>query len=450
MLAYARHPHEATHLTRWRLLTKVVYHCFRYRSVDRLLCLLFPVGSTRMNDSRKVPMSDDSHKCRARLTHAARLMIVLLYGCQTSEVAPPSLNVAEPLMVLAADEARFGARPELLDDAQLHYLTNTQKQHFLEWFNHPLRAPDPPQYRLFYYLEELTEDFQYDDRTLPASDTLALRSGNCLSLAILTTALARLVNVDVAYQLMNDEPVFALGGDVVKKGLHVRTVLNLPGAADVDVLRPSRLVIDYFPTGRERFVANIDAAGYRALYHGNMGAQALEQGSLGTAYWQAMAAIELVPTDSAALNLLAVVHRRSGDADTAEAIYRYAIPRADDQLSLLKNYQLLLRQQGRLTEAEAIDRQLDSMEDPSPFRWYQLARIAEDAGDLPAAIRYYGRALDRAPYLHEAYLGQALAYYRSGQSRSAAAALEQAMGAAQTISARKLYKAKLAALEQEL
>jgi tetratricopeptide (TPR) repeat protein len=377
----------------------------------------------------------------------------LLQSCAGTNLnAPVAETSALPAEIFFGDTTRFGPRPALVDDVALHQLTAEQQQAFWLWFDHPLRADKPPHKRLFDYLEEITANFRYDDRTLPATDTLRLRSGNCLSLAILTTALARLAGVDIAYQLMNDEPVFEVGDQVVKKGLHVRTVLSPPPPAEGEgeaVLLPARLVIDYFPTGRERFVANLDTAGYLSLYHGNMAAVALERRDLGVAYWEAREALNLAPQDAAALNLLAVVHKHAGDAATAEAIYRYAIAHANDRLSLLKNYQGLLQEAGRLTEAEAIGRQLESLDDPSPVHWYLLAREAADAGDLDAAIRYYGKALERAPYLHEAYLGQALAYYRSGQSDLAAVALHKALETAQTVSTRKLYQAKLMTLSGE-
>src|SRR5690606_9721405 len=142
----------------------------------------------------------------------------------------------------------------------------------------------------------------------------------------------------------------------------------------------------------------------------------------------------------------AVVNRRVGDIDKAEAIYKYGIARADNKLTLLKNYHVLLLGSGRAEEAAEIERQLNSLDDPSPFHWFQLARTSYEERNYADAIRYYSRAIDLAPYLHEAHLGLARAYYEAGRLRAAERALETALENVFRPSTRNLYEAKLMTL----
>ncbi|MDO8272303.1 MAG: tetratricopeptide repeat protein, partial [Gammaproteobacteria bacterium] len=79
-----------------------------------------------------------------------------------------------------------------------------------------------------------------------------------------------------------------------------------------------------------------------------------------------------------------------------------------------------------------------------------LARSAQNEGDFSRAIEYFQKALELAPYLHEAHFGVAMAYYELGALDSADHALRLAIDSTTRNSARKLYKGKLAALRREI
>src|SRR5690606_10408357 len=109
----------------------------------------------------------------------------------------------------------------------------------------------------------------------------------------------------------------------------------------------------------------------------------------------------------------------AGQLASAEAIYLYALEHASEKLSLLKNYHVLLVSSGRFADAQIIQSQLDSMDDPSPLNWFQLARSSFEAEEYRDSIRYYRRALALAPYMHEAHLGVARAYHALGETEQA-------------------------------
>jgi tetratricopeptide (TPR) repeat protein len=379
------------------------------------------------------------------------VLTLVLQACATPELP------VEPAVPLPdfGDSTRFGLRPEIPTPEELHQLTPEQEADFLTYFNHPSRAAVTPHRRLFQYLENLVGEFQYDPDTRSATDVLLYRGGNCLSLAIVTTALAQLADIAVGYQLMADQPVFEYQGSVVIKGVHISTLLYNPEwlavAGTTEALRLSPgMRIDYFPELRGRFLANIDNSGYLAQYYDNIASGAIARGDYATAYWYLLEALNHVPDHGASLNMLAVVNRHAGDLATAEGIYRYGIAHADDKLSLLKNYHTLLTTSGRGAEAEEIQSQLDTMNDPSPLHWLQLARASHEAGDWNSAIRYYQRVLRLAPYMHEVQLGLALSYYAAGELNQAENALQEAVKQANRVSTRNLYKAKLLSLRGDL
>lgn len=383
---------------------------------------------------------------RASLLLCATLCLA---GCATTApVAPPAVHP----QVFAAP-GQFGTRPEIPAPDEVHALTPAQRAAVLGYLDAHEHSGVPRNRLLYDYMEQVTQDFNYQGDTLMAGDALALRRGNCLSLAILTTAVAKLAGVDIGYQLVDDIPVYQLSGQLMKRGVHVRSILyetaREPHEGVIVFSRPG-IVIDYFPTGGSRFLGNLRENGYLAMYYRNIAAEALEREDYRTAYWYVLESLQFAPEDSAGLNMLAIVYGRVGDERKAEEIYLYALQVADNQLSLLKNYRSLLLRMNRDAEAQEIEERLARMDDPSPLRWLQLADSAYDDGEYRLAVDYYRRALELAPYLHEGYLGLARAWYEAGELERAEGALKDALENAFRRSTRSLYQAKLQALNEEM
>jgi Tfp pilus assembly protein PilF len=373
------------------------------------------------------------------------LLISLLLLAACAEL-PVTLESA-PQDQLPDFAATFGDRPAILSTDAVHQLTPAQQAAFLQYFNDPRRAANPAQERLFNYLQLITRDFVYESVTYTATEVLTYNSGNCLSLAILTTALARVANVKIHYQLIDSHPVFEQTGSVISKEVHVRSILYPLSGDESAVGSDVRLYyVDYLPTRRGRLISNVADSEYQAMYYRNIAAEALADGNNTKAYWYSREALQYSPRSADALNMLAVIHRRTGDYARAEAIFLHGIALTEDRLTLLKNYRVLLTLQGRTDEAAEVLRQLEAMDDPSPFHWVNVARDSYASDDFRAAIRYYDKALALAPYLHEAWLGKALGYYQLNQPRSAREALQMAIAQVSRASTRSLYEAKLSAL----
>lgn len=381
---------------------------------------------------------------------------ILLSGCLLFLTACSTLPEQQSISHIGPlpDTGQFGPRPtDIPTSEQLHRLTNEQEAKFLEYFQRRSRRGTNANRIIADYLTSSTEGFNYEGDTFDASHTLAFNTGNCMSLAILTTALAQLADVRIGYQLIDDVPVYEFEGQLVKKGVHIRTILYKPvdPAEDSKVFRQfsSGIKVDYFPTKRQRFIANVSEADYLSMYYQNMAVEAIDLNDLNRAYWFAMEALDLTPLESSVLNLLAVTNRRAGNHDVAEQLYLYGIEHAENKLTLLKNYRELLVESGRLEEAEKIGNRLLNMGDDSPMNWYLLGRSAYESGSYDEAIRYFRRALDLAPYLHEAHLGIAQASYLTGRLASSERAFEDAINTAQRVSTKKLYEAKLLAFRPD-
>jgi len=378
------------------------------------------------------------------------LSVFLLAGC----AGQPSLQQAgsapgqSPGKKLVFDSAPFGEPQEILRVEDIYRLSAGQEAAFLQYFNKPAMRNIPAHERVWLYLQEITMDFGYQGETYTAEEALTRASGNCLSLAVLTTALAKLAGVETGYQLVDSTPVFESYGSVVFKAQHVRTKLLEPVSpqAGVHVLSRRGLLVDYFPQSNDRFVSNISEPEYNAMFYNNLAGEAIADEDYNTAFWLLRKSLELAPDNPGSINAMAVLHRRVGQLEKAEEIFLYGIENMVDKVSLLRNYRVLLEQQGRSDEVRDINRRLALLKDPSPFDWLNAGYDAFSEGDFTEAIFFYRKAAAVAPYLHESHAGLAKAYYKIGKRKDAAREFRKALANSQRPSTRNMYEAKLMAL----
>ncbi len=386
---------------------------------------------------------------RIRLLSRIALPLVLIgVGACAGQQQPAEV---ESTVNLLRAEDWFGPRPRIPSVSDVHGLTAKQQDHFLGYFSSPVRANVSSHQRVFDYLDMMTEGFSYRGDTYTASEALETESGNCLSLAILTTALADLAGVEIAYQLVDATPVFEVGNGIAKRSVHIRTRLLDPGWVDregyLELSRPG-IVVDYFPSQYDRFVGNVEPGEYFAMYYRNRAAEALERNDLSTAYWFLVHALELASKDTESITMLALVFDRAGATRESESAYRWGVRAYDVSPTLLRNFGRFLRDQGRAKEAAEIEAELARLNDHSPFQWIAAARSAYADQDYGAAIRMFRKSLEIAPYLHEAHFGLSLSYLQTGRYGAARESLSLALSNAHRASLRETYNAKLEALSK--
>lgn len=372
------------------------------------------------------------------------LAVMLLSSC-TSNLSPKT-----PYSISYADNTYFGKAPTLVSEEELFRLSDEQKQIFSNYFNDQKLADTLPYVRIFDFLDNSTYDFNYKAATYTAGQTLEFEQGNCMSLAILTTALARFAGTQVGYQLVDSTPVFQKVEDVIIRGIHVRTKLFRSLESDKNVFPHSRgLIVDYFPGGDLRFLKNITEDEFISMYYLNIAAEFIEKDDLVNAYWHALEALKYAPHEASNINTMAVIYRRLGNDQRAEEIYKYGIEISSEKLTLLKNYHLLLKRQGRNRDANEIARKLEKIYDPSPYNWISVADSAYKKAEYSDAIKFYKKAIELAPYLQYGYLGLARVYHAQGKVEKAKSMLMNAMENNYNRENYKMYKAKLAVLSNK-
>jgi Tfp pilus assembly protein PilF len=274
-----------------------------------------------------------------------------------------------------------------------------------------------------------------------------------MSLAILTTAYAKLIGIDFSYRTVHTLPVFTKKSDIVLSSSHVQTLIYDDTFVAEDgfiYLSTPGIVIDYFPSEDNRKGIKYSYKTFLAMYYKNLAADALVDEDLEKSFWYANTAYQYNNKSTAIINLLAVIHRRSGDLKTAELIYKKGLKVGKPSIALLSNYIMLLKSQQRIAEATVLQSQMNKLDDPNPYHSLGEAFIARKKGDTKQAEIHFKKALNKAPYLNQAYMGLYKIYVEQQKMDEAQKMLIKALEWTYELDERKLYKHKLYSLQQSI
>ncbi len=374
---------------------------------------------------------------------------ILLDSSKISLKLPPML-----------EDSFFADTINVISIKDVYNLNDTQKNEFFSSFSSTKNRSISPHKRVYQYLKSHLHNFDYYSDTFSASEALLLNKGNCLTLAILTKALADLAGVKVAYQLVETEPVYQKNGNIIVSSQHIRTVLfePVPPNASSIYLSQNAIVIDYFPTVNSRILRQVSDDEFTSMFYSNKALEFLFQEELNHSFWYLKKALEIKPDDANAINIMAVLHEKAGYSNLAEGIYLFGLKYAKKHnkneqrqyIDLLNNYHTLLKRQDRVAEAKEIAELIDNRNDPNPFKWISLGNNAYNARNYSRAIAYYQKAADMAPYLHESYSGIARSQYQMGKIKSASRSMEKAIKNSHKNDIQYLYQKKLELLNQLL
>ena len=313
-----------------------------------------------------------SRLCAALL--AALGLLALLGACGTAPVAPPAapdLPPADPRFA-AAGPPPTAAEVFALSPAMQHYLATALPGTATE------RRRPAALVRALNTLGDLK--LAYDaSTTRTAAQAFEARAGNCLSLVIMTAALAKAQGISVTYNLVPNEVSYRREAGLLLTSGHVNLTLGRPlrdrGSSGFDA--SAWMTVDFLPgediTGQRR--QPIDEATVLAMFMNNRAAEALAQGRLADAHALAREALHHAPGFAAARNTLAVVYLRAGLPLEAETLLRQVLARAPTQTDALANLATALQAQGRGTEARALVAQLAALEPDAPLRALYAAKL---------------------------------------------------------------------------
>lgn len=282
--------------------------------------------------------------------------------------------------------------------------------------------------------------------TRNAAEAFEARTGNCLSLVIMTASLAREMGIAVRFQSVFVEETWSRQGDLYFSIGHVNLALGgRPPKLGTRIDDGEQLIVDFLPPpdlkGLNWRVVNDQTI--LAMYMNNRAAESIAGGRLDDAYWFAREAIRQDPAFVVAQNTLGVIYQRRGHHAQAERVLARALDLEPRNTRILTNLANAYRALGRSADARRLDERLASLEPDPPFAFFNRGLEAAKAGDWKNARALFAKEVDRAPYYHEFHFWLAVALANLGEPEGARRHLALAMENSTTRRDHDLYAAKL-------
>ncbi|KQV87482.1 MULTISPECIES: tetratricopeptide repeat protein [unclassified Roseateles] len=293
----------------------------------------------------------------------------------------------------------------------------------------------------------------YDaENTRTAAEAFEAKRGNCMSLVLMTAAFARHLNMPVRFNSVFLEESWTRSNGIFFVAGHVNISLARPLAVGRTTVfgDPELLTIDFLPPDQVRGHRGrvVDESTILAMFLNNRAAEALTVGKVDDAYWWAREAIRTDARWLSAYNTLAVLYRRKGLMDRAEATLRLVLDREPLNTQAMSNLVLVLSDTGRREEALVYSNQLAQIQPIAPYKFFDEGLAAMRAGEYAAARQLFRKELARAAYVPEFHFWLGLANYGMGDVSGARGEIAKALENSATVKDREMYGAKLAWLNE--
>jgi len=368
------------------------------------------------------------------------LAAALLAACATPPVpAPPP----DPLF----HDSLFKAPARPIDAADVFALSEPMKHYLRVDIARRLRNEGLQRglINALYTHGELKLD--YDSAiTRNAAEAFDARSGNCLSLLIMTAAFAKELGLHVTYQSVEMDETWSRSDDLAFSNGHVNLVLaGRMGRLSPGFDETKLLTIDFLPAedilGQRTRPISEDTV--IAMYMNNRAAEALARGELDAAYAWARAALVSAPSFSSAHNTLGVIYLRHGNLREAQAVLEPLLQREPQNRQALSNLAMVDERLGQGEAAQALRARLARIEPDPPYAFFRSGLAAMRRGDYLSARALFAREIARADYNSEFHFWFAIANLKLGDVEQARKHLAIAMDNSTTRGDHDLYAAKL-------
>jgi tetratricopeptide (TPR) repeat protein len=281
-----------------------------------------------------------------------------------------------------------------------------------------------------------------------AAETWQNRRGDCLSLSIMSLALARALDLPAKVQEVRVPASFDRRDGVDFLNRHVNVLVSNESElrAIGRTLPAGDIVIDFEPQiGTRRKGDALDDRDVLARFYNNLAAEHLAKGQDRLAYAHFKAAILVKPAYAASYGNLAQLYLRAGLQTAAEKALLRAVQLNDESGLALDSMHRLLLDQGREAEARVYERRLQTLREQDPYYWLGLGLVRLQQAQYLQAVAALERAQAMTRGFAEVHRYLAVAYWRSGKPHlardqlAALSALEQGDASVALLN-KKLFK----------
>lgn len=283
------------------------------------------------------------------------------------------------------------------------------------------------------------------DANTTATQTFHNRAANCLSMSIMTYAMAREAGFGVRFRDV-DIPEYWVrrqGRNMLSD--HVNLVLIPPNDPDTVRLLATGLLVDFDPDASRSHLpySVIPKDAVLAMFYNNKGADALLNGDVVKAYAYFREATVREPLFDAAWVNLGLLYRQQGYPEYAEHSYLHALASNPNNLAAMENMALLYRQTGRNSEAAVLTARVAAERYKNPYYHFILGEVAYEQHQYDEALRHYRRAQSMGDERPEVFFGLARTHYALGDVAKSRRMLELASREARSVEEQGRYQQKL-------
>lgn len=350
------------------------------------------------------------------MKHTAILLsafcLMILAGCASTTqklVDNPNLHFA--------DQAFPGFRQVEIESEEEVFALDDYMRDFVD--KHTFRIEDPKQ-RIKKLVAGIFDRSHMNllyvsDANTSARDTFHNRSANCLSMSIMTYALADYAGMDVSFQDVQVPEFWTRRGGFSLMNGHINLRVMPRNEHNTTYVRKGGMEVDFDPMiFKVRFPSEgISKRRVLAMYYNNKAADFLVRQNYAAAYAYVRSALVAEPNLSEAWVNLGVLYRHNEMLDEAEGVYNLAIS-INDNRSAQENLAFVYRMTGRDEQAEAIMAYLQTKRTSNPFYHYMLGQEELDQKHYQDAIEHFREAIRLNRNQHEFYYALAKTYYQMG------------------------------------
>ena len=278
-----------------------------------------------------------------------------------------------------------------------------------------------------------------------ASETFDNKAANCLSLSIMTYALAKEAGFSVRFQDIEIPEYWTRREGYSLLNGHINLQIFPRPDAQVIHLFASGLQVDFDPQQvrknfKKRYVEKNTVV---AMYYNNKGADALLENAYSRAYAYFREAIKLDPEfDSTWVNL-GFLYRLHDEYKYAEDSYRQALALRPGNLTAWENLAYLYEITDRMDESERILARVRNNRQDNPYYHFILGEQEFDNENWRQALKHYRDALRLDKAKHEIYFGLAKTYFQLGDVTRSKRYFEKAKMRARNDQDQQRYQGKL-------
>jgi tetratricopeptide (TPR) repeat protein len=374
----------------------------------------------------------------------AFLLALLLTGCAVAPTVHESSGTY-------FNDSLFGAPSEPVDAGNIFALTDDMRVFINREIGPSTHGVDRRRalFDALYSKEKLK--LEYDSTiTRNATQAFHARSGNCLSLVILTSAFAKQLGVPVQYQNVFSEQTVSRLKDTIYVSGHVNlTLLTEQTGSRLANGGLKPMTIDFLPPKDTagQHIRVIQEKTIIAMFMNNRAAENFSEGKLDDAYYWARAAMTEDPTFLEAYNTLGVIYMRHGNLAEAENVLRHVVDLEPGDPSPMSNLVLVLDRQGKTAESAQWAEKLRQIQAHPPFYYFDIGQKAMQDKDYAKAKDMFNKEIRRQPYYHEFHAWLAAADYETGDIAGAKRELQLAIKYSTSDSERSVYVERLKTLD---